>query len=185
MSPDLREIAFTDTELPIRINGKDTGHHMMAPKMVARLLQELAIKGHESALEIGSGTGYTTALLASKAASVVSIDIDSAMTELARSNLNKAGIVNVQLKTGDGINGVEGSQRFDVIFAAGSTPVLPKNLLGQLKVGGRAAIIVGEEPVMNAQIITRTGENEFVTTNVFETVVKALANAPQPDRFHF
>ena len=185
VSTELRDLAFTDTELPIRINGKDTGHHMMAPKMVARLLQELAVKGHESALEIGTGTGYTSALLASKAAKVISVDIDPAMTELARNNLNRAGIANVQLETADGINSVSDGTQFDVIFASGSVPVLPKSLLSHLKVGGRLAIVVGEDPVMTAQIVTRTSETDFSSVNLFETSIKALQNAPQPERFHF
>ncbi len=185
VSPELKAMAFSDLELPIKINGKDSGQVMLAPKVEARLLQELAIKGHESALEVGTGTGYTAAMLAHKAASVVSADIRAELTDLAKANLNKAGIANVKLVTADAVNGLPGNHSFDVILVSGFVPLLPQGLLAQLKIGGRLVAIVGEEPVMNAQLVTRTSEKDFATVNLFETIAQVLDNAPQPERFHF
>jgi protein-L-isoaspartate(D-aspartate) O-methyltransferase len=183
--PQWRALAFTDTELPLRIDGLDTGEVMMAPKVEARLLQELGILAHEVVLEVGTGSGYLAALAAHRAHSVLSIEIDRRLQAFGASNLERAGIRNVRLESGDGAGGWSERAPYDVIIMSGSLPVLPDALLAQLKVGGRLAAIVGDAPAMTAQIVTRISEASYDTLPLFETCLKPLRNAWRPDPFRF
>jgi protein-L-isoaspartate(D-aspartate) O-methyltransferase len=180
-----RALAFTDMEIPLRIDGADTGECMWAPKLEARLVQELAIKQHDTVLEIGTGSGYLTALLAHKAHHVLSIEIDPRLKAFAEANLMRAGVHNVKVELGDGSRGWPGKAPYDVIVVTGSLPVMPDTLKQQLRVGGRMAAIVGEDPVMTAQLFTRATENGFDVVKLFETSVKPLKNAERPSSFRF
>jgi protein-L-isoaspartate(D-aspartate) O-methyltransferase len=175
-----RELAFADLELPL-----PEGQHMFAPRVEARVLQDLAVKKHESVLEIGAGSGYMAALLAHRARHVLTIDIKPELVELAKQNLAANGVLNAQVETGDGARGWIGAAPYDVICVSGGLPVLPQEMLEQLKVGGRLAAFVGVAPVMKAQIITRIDEKQFRVVDVFETYVEALVNAVEPPRFKF
>jgi protein-L-isoaspartate(D-aspartate) O-methyltransferase len=175
-----RELAFADLELPL-----PAGQHMFAPRIEARVLQELAVKKHESVLEIGAGSGYMAALLAHRARHVLTIDIAPELAELAKQNLAANGVLNAQVETGDGARGWIGAAPYDVICVSGGLPVLPQEMLEQLKVGGRLAAFVGVAPVMKAQIITRIDEKQFRVADVFETYVEPLVNAVEPPRFKF
>ncbi len=185
VAPELREMAFSDLELPIRIDGKNTGEVMLSPKMEARMVQELALKAHDHVLEIGTGSGYMTALLASKSESVTSVEIRPEISAFAKNNLKQAGIANVNLVVADGACGYAAGGNFDAIVITGAVPVLSANFKNQLKVGGRLLAVVGEEPVQSAVLITRMGEKEFSERKLFEVLIPELANAPQPERFHF
>jgi protein-L-isoaspartate(D-aspartate) O-methyltransferase len=180
-----RALAFTDMEIPLRIDGVDTGECMWAPKLEARLVQELAIKQHDTVLEIGTGSGYLTALLAHKAHHVLSIEIDPRLKAFAEANLARAGVHNVKVELGDGSRGWAGKAPYDVIVVTGSLPVMPDSLKQQLRVGGRMAAIVGEDPVMTAQLFTRATENGLDVVKLFETSVKPLKNAERPSSFRF
>ena len=175
-----RLLAFADIEIPL---GHDAS--MLPPKIEAHALQALRVTKSDKVLEIGSGSGYMAALLAAHAAQVWSVDIVPALTEMARGNLRRQDIGNVTLETGDAVLGWPARAPYDVIMVSGSVPVVPPELLAQLKVGGRMFAIVGEVPAMQAQLIVRTGEDACNTTSLFETVVPALVNAPQPARFTF
>ncbi|MCE2679379.1 MAG: protein-L-isoaspartate O-methyltransferase [Burkholderiales bacterium] len=185
VAPELREMAFSDLELPIRIDGKNTGEVMLSPKMEARMVQELALKAHDHVLEIGTGSGYMTALLASKSESVTSVEIRPEISAFAKNNLKQAGIANVNLVVADGACGYAAGGNFDAIVITGAVPVLSANFKNQLKVGGRLLAVVGEEPVQSAVLITRMGDKEFSERKLFEVLIPELANAPQPERFHF
>jgi protein-L-isoaspartate(D-aspartate) O-methyltransferase len=180
-----RSLAFVDTEIPLTVNGKETGESMLAPKLEARLLQELAVKSTDVVLEIGTGSGYMAALLAYKAQRVTTVEILPELKALAESNLAAAGVRNVKVELGDGAAGWSAAGEADVIVVSGSTPVLADGLLQQLKAGGRLAVIVGDAPVMSAQIITRVSATALETVKLFETCVQPLRNAPQPARFKF
>lgn len=175
-----KDLAFADVEIPI-----GQGQAMLAPKIEARILQELGIKNTDKVLEIGTGTGYMAALIAAKAEFVYSVEIDPLLVELARKNLQRAGIANVSVDLGDGAQGWPLYAPYDVIVLSGSTPVLPAAILQHLKVGGRLVAVVGEAPSMQVQLVTRTDENAFSTINVFETVVPPLTNAMQNSKFVF
>jgi len=179
-----KDLAFADVEIPLKANAKP-GQTMFQPRVEARMLQELAIRNTDKVLEIGTGSGYMAALLAAKAEFVYSVEIDPELVELARSNLLKADVANVSVDPGDGSQGWSLYAPYDVIVVSGSMPYLPEALLQQLKVGGRLVAIVGEEPSMEAQLVKRTDENAFTTTNLFETVVAPLVNAPQRAKFIF
>ena len=175
-----REMAFADLEVPL-----PTGEHMLFPRVEARILQELAVKKHESVLEIGAGSGYMAALLAHRARHVLTVDIKPELAELAKRNLAENGVTNVEVALGDGARGWPAGAPYDVICVSGGLPVLPQEMLEQLKIGGRLAAFVGTAPVMKAQIITRIDEKQFRVADVFETFIEPLANAVQPPRFKF
>jgi protein-L-isoaspartate(D-aspartate) O-methyltransferase len=177
-----RALAFADLEIPL---GEKPGQTMLAPKIEARMLQELALKNTDTVLEIGSGSGYMAALLAAKAEFVYAVDIDPAMVEMARNNLAKAGVANVSVDLGDAAQGWPLYAPYDAIVVSASMPVLPEALLRQLKIGGRLVAIVGELPAMQVQLVTRSDENAFTTTVVFETVAAPLVNAPRHEKFVF
>jgi len=177
--PQYRSLAFADLDLPI-----GNGERMWAPKLEARVLQSLRLTPQESALEIGTGSGYFTALLASRARDVTTVEIDPALAASARARLAQHGFLNVRSEVGDGARGY-GDQSYDAIVLTGSTPLLPDRFVAQLKPNGRLFAIVGEAPVMTARLVTWTAPGARVTTSLFETVVAPLRHAATPDRFKF
>ena len=164
-----KALAFADMEIPL-----GQGQSMLSPKVEARLLQELAVKKTDKALEIGTGSGYMAALLAAQAEHVVSIECNAQLADLARTNLQNAGVGNVTVEVGDGARGWSQRGPYDVIVVSGALPQVPAELLKQLRVGGRLAVIVGVAPVMEAQLITCTAEGTYNTVNLFETVVPEM-----------
>ena len=175
-----RNLAFADMEIPI-----GSGQVMLAPRVEARLLQELGIKKTDKVLEIGTGSGYMAALLAARAEHVVTIESRRELADFARQNFERAGITNVTLEVGDGANGWSQRAPYDAIVVSGSLPVLPASLLKQLRVGGRLAAIVGTAPVMEAQLVTCSAEGVYNTVNLFETVVPALDGGEAKPVFSF
>jgi protein-L-isoaspartate(D-aspartate) O-methyltransferase len=175
-----RDLAFADLELPL-----PAGEHMLFPRVEARVLQELAVKKHETVLEIGAGSGYMAALLAHRARHVLTVEIKPELAELAKRNLLENGVVNAEVALGDGARGWPAAAPDDVICVSGGLPVLPQEILEQLKIGGRLAAFVGTAPVMKAQIITRIDEKQFRVADVFETYIEPIENAVQPPRFKF
>lgn len=175
-----QNLAFADVEIPL-----PGGEAMLAPKFEARILQEVGVRKHETVLEIGTGSGYMAALLAHRAAKVTTVEINPETAELAKKNLANAGIHNVTVETGNGAEGWAKGAPYDVIVISGALEVLPEAFLKQVKVGGRIAAIIGQAPVMEASIITRTGEDTYSTIKVFETNVRYLTGAPVPSHFQF
>jgi len=171
--PALRSLAFSDLEIPLQINAVDTRETMLAPKMEARLAQELQLSASDCVLEIGTGSGYQAALLGRLAQQVTSVEIDSRLVAFAQQNLQLNHVANVKVETGDGRNGW-GSTEYDAILVTGSVPVVPDGLKYQLRIGGRMVVVVGRAPVMTACRITRTTAASFDTAGLFETVVKPL-----------
>lgn len=175
-----RALAFADMEIPL-----GHGEVMMSPKMEARILQEIAVKKEETVLEVGSGSGYMTALLAHYARYVYSIEIRPELKTMAERNLSAHGITNVNVALGDAAHGWATHSPYDVIVLTGSTPILPSTFLQQLKTGGRLFAIVGDPPIMEAQLITRLQGDVYKNLSLFETCIKPLINATQPERFVF
>jgi len=183
--PALRELAFVDMELPLRLDGVDTGEAMFAPKMEARFIQELALGARDNVLEIGTGSGYLAALAAHRAQSVVSVEIDPRLRAFAQANLLRAGVHNVRVDEGDGARGWDARAPYDAIIVGGALPAIPQSLIAQLRIVGRMAVIVGEAPAMSAQIVTRVSETATDTLRIFETTIKPLRNAWRPSTFRF
>ena len=185
--PAHRALAFADLELPLK-PGEDAvarGQVMLAPRVEARLLQDLQVGKHEKVLEIGTGSGFMAALLGHRAQRVLTLEIDPELAETARANLQRAGLLNVEVRTADGARADWSAHGpFDAILLSGSVAELPEALLAQLKPGGRLMAIVGDEPVMRATLVQRT-ESGFVSTQPWDTVVPRLLNFAEPSRFRF
>ncbi|MES2976604.1 MAG: protein-L-isoaspartate O-methyltransferase [Pseudomonadota bacterium] len=183
-----KALAFVDMEIPLQ-NGGANGQAMLAPRVEARMLQELNVQPHEKVLEIGAGSGYMAALLAHRAQQVISLEIDPNLARIARENLQKAGVANAQVRQADGAAATVPEGPFDVIVLSGSVPYVPASLLAQLKPGGRLGAIVGDEPVMRATFITRTDTtpegNNTSTVQPWDTVAPRLLNFPEPSKFNF
>lgn len=175
-----REFAFVDMEIPL-----GHGQVMLTPKMEARIVQELHINKSDKILEVGTGSGYMTALLAEKGAHVYSVEIIPELKTMAENNLKAHGIDNVTLELGDAAQGWPNHAPYDVIVLTASTPVLPDAFQNNLTPGGRLFAIIGEDPVMDAIVITCTAPGEFTTKKLFETSTVPLINARQPVRFSF
>lgn len=179
---DKRTLAFADVQLPL-----ENGCTMLEPKVEARLLQDLQVKSTDKVLEVGTGSGYMTALLAAVSQHVYSVDLDAEQSQRAAANLKTAGIRNVTLSVGNGIDGLASQAPFDVIFVGGSVPVVPDALKAQLAIGGRLAVIAGDAPVMIAKVITRVSENAYQESVSFDTNIARLQqlDAIEPSRFSF
>ncbi len=175
-----RAQAFVDTELPL-----GHGRRMLAPRVEARLLQELKVARHERVLEVGTATGHLAALLGHKAQRVFTLETDAALAATAAANLRRAGVLNVTVLNQAGAQGLLAEEPFDVILLSGSVAQVPAELLAQLKIGGRLAAIVGEEPVMRAELITRVGANDYRTTVLFDTVAPRLPGFAELPAFSF
>jgi protein-L-isoaspartate(D-aspartate) O-methyltransferase len=183
-----RALAFVDMEVPLRGHPDEAiglGQIMLAPKVEGRLLQEVNPRPHEKVLEVGAGSGHMAALLSVRAQRVITLEIEPGLARLARENLQKAGIRNVDVREADGARGLAAEGPFDVIVLSGSVAEVPAELLQQLKVGGRLATIVGDEPMMRATLITRTSEGTFTTAQRWDTMAPRLLHFPAPSRFHF
>ena len=175
-----RNLAFADLEIPI-----GEGESMMAPKIEARIVQALSLRKTDRVLEIGTGSGYLTALLAHCAAHVYSLEIRPGLAAFGRANLERHGADNVTLEVADGARGDPKRAPYDAIVLTGSTPVLPAALREQLAPGGRLFAVVGEPPVMVARRIACTVPGAFGSEELFDTVLAPLVNAERPARFQF
>lgn len=178
-----RNLAFSDMEVPLE--GSAGGERMWAPKMEARVLQELAPRRTERVLEVGTGSGYLTALLAHRAAHVTSLEIKPDLAAFGRDNLARHGADNVTLRVADGAQGHRDGSPWDLIVLTGSVPVLPRALLEDLAPGGRLFAVVGEAPVMSARLVTCIAPGAHRSVDLFETVIAPLANCERPARFRF
>ena len=175
-----RALAFVDTEVPL-----PEGQCMLAPRVEARLLQEMQVHRHENVLEIGSGSGFMAALLGHRARSVLSLEIRPALLKMAADNLKRAGQSNVTVRLGDGSAPLRADSSFDAIILSGSVAAVPSALLEALQPGGRLLAIVGQEPVMTAVRITRAADRSFSTETLFDTVAKRLDGFGEPGQFSF
>lgn len=175
-----KALAFVDMEVPLT-----GGELMLAPRVEARLLQDLGVQKHEKVLEIGAGSGYMAALLAHRAQRVITLEINPDLARMARANLQAAGVHNAEVRQLDGSRGVPVEGPFDVILLSGSLAEVPQSLLMHLKAGGRLGAIVGDEPIMRATFVTRVGEAQFRTVQPWDTVAPRLQNFPEPSRFSF
>ena len=179
-----RALAFVDTEVPLP-TATGLTQCMLAPRVEARLLQELAVHKHERVLEIGAGSGFMAALLAHKAQHVTTLEIDPDLARFARANLQRAGVMNATVIEADGAGGWRGEAPYDVIVLSGSVHDVPADILAQLKSGGRLAAIVGTEPVMRAVLISRNGDHGLARQVLFDAMAQRLRGFDEPSRFHF
>jgi protein-L-isoaspartate(D-aspartate) O-methyltransferase len=175
-------LAFVDMEIPL---GSSPSQVMLAPRVQARLLQDLAVQPTDKALDVGTGSGFMAALLAHQAASVLSLEIDAGLAKQAQANLQKAGVTNVTVRQADGSQGANADGPFDVIVLNGSVAEVPAILLQQLTLGGRLVAIVGQEPMMRATVITRNTETTWTTTEPWDCNAPRLSGFAEPSHFKF
>jgi protein-L-isoaspartate(D-aspartate) O-methyltransferase len=177
--PRFRQLAFADTAIPL-----PAGQVMMTPQLEGRLLKALTIRGTDRVLEVGTGSGFLTACLARLASRVTSLEIIPELADTARRNLRSAATWNAEVRTAD-VFQYRPDEPWDVIAVTGSVPQPDERFQRWLAEGGRLFIVVGEAPLMEARLITRTGPDQWATTTLFETSVPALRNAPSPSKFRF
>jgi protein-L-isoaspartate(D-aspartate) O-methyltransferase len=184
--PEHRALAFSDLQIPLAVGGgPKPGQRMWEPKMEARVLQELGVHKTDRVLEVGTGSGYLTALLAHRAAQVISVEIDPRLAEFGARNLERHGVDNVVLELGDAARGWGRHAPYQVMVLTGSTPLLPRAIYEQLDVGGRLFAVVGEPPVMSARVVTCTAPGAYTSIDLFETLIAPLVNCERPARFRF
>jgi protein-L-isoaspartate(D-aspartate) O-methyltransferase len=174
-----RFLAFADAEVPLA-----HGQRMLRPSVVGRLLQALALSGQERTLEVGSGTGYITACLATAGLAVRSVEIFPDLAEQAKQNLRALQLDHVQVIAGDACE-LREENRYEAIALTASLPVYDDRWEKMLEVGGRLFVVVGEPPIMEARLVRRLTASTFSAESLFETVIDPLRNARRPEEFRF
>ncbi len=175
-----RKMAFADINIPL-----EHGEVMMKPVVEGRMLQAVDIQPGETVLEIGTGSGFITACLAQLASGVVSVDIFDDFTAAVQRRLEERGDTNVELFTGDVMNGWQPDHAQDVVVVTGSVPKIPEAFQGWVNPGGRLFCIEGESPAMEAVLLTRLGATEWRRESLFETDLPPLAHSVAPPEFEF
>lgn len=177
--PRFRNLAFADTAIPL-----GGGQSMMTPQVEGKLLQALAIRGMDRVLEVGTGSGFLTACLARLGNRVTSLEILPELADTARRNLRGVATWNAEVRTED-VFQYRPAEPWDVIAVTGSVPQPDDRFRHWLAEGGRLFIVVGEDPLMQARLVTREGPEQWTTTTLFETSLPALINATPPSKFRF
>ena len=173
------EVAFADTDIPLL-----AGQHMLAPKVVGRLLQALDAKAGMRALVVGSGTGYVAACLSAMGASVRAIEIHAELAAASRANLKHAGFGQVEVVTGDTFN-LDTGKDYALIAVCGALPLYDDRFARALAVGGKLFVVVGDQIPQEALLVTRTADAAWSSAGLFETAVDALEHAQRPEPFQF
>jgi len=175
-----RKLAFADMPIPL-----DDGQFMMRPNVEGRLLQALDLDEDDTVLEIGTGSGFMTACLASLAKRVVSVEVFEDLHKTAKARLREKNINNAELFTGDVMQGWQPEQAHDVLVVTGSVPVVPEQFLGWVNPGGKMFVISGKSPAMEARLLTRLDVSQWREESLFETDLPRLVNAEEPEEFVF
>jgi protein-L-isoaspartate(D-aspartate) O-methyltransferase len=172
-------LAFADVMLPLHANAAGDEQKMLKPNLEGRILQELNIQAADKALVVGTGSGFLTACLARLAQHVTSVDTAADQVEKVQQRLDDLGIANIDLHVQD-VFDQPVSARYDVIAVTGSLPVYESCIEDWLNPGGRAFVVVGTAPAMEACLIERSATDEISYRSLFETVIPPLVNAPLP-----
>ena len=184
--PAYRELAFADLEIPLNIDGLETGEFMLPPRVEARLLQALDVQPHESVIEVGAGSGYMAALLAHRARHVTTLELNEELAAFARANLTAAGVSRVDVVRRNGAELIDDTNTLtDVLVLSGTVEILPEALINRLNPGGRLIAIVGVEPVLTAELVTMSPTRQVLRKKLFETSAKPLVGFPRRERFTF
>lgn len=174
-----KTLAFADTEIPL-----GRGQKMMTPTVEGRVLQALQLAGGERVLEIGTGSGYLTACLATLCEQVISVDIIGEFLDDAGERLAEGLVENVELLEMDATESLpEGT--FDAIVVTGSVQTYEQRFADALNPGGRLVVIVGDSPAMSAMRTTRTDDSGWQSDTLFETDIAPLINGALPPQFSF
>jgi protein-L-isoaspartate(D-aspartate) O-methyltransferase len=176
--PRYRKTAFADLALPL-----DGGEVMMKPVVEGRMLQALELNAEDAVLEVGTGSGFVTACLASLGREVVSVEVNPALAERARHRLAGLGLTCVRVETADAVTQFDIDRQFDAVCVTGAVYTVPEKFKRWLRVGGRLFVIRGMSPAMEALRITRVTDDCFREDSLFETDLPYLVNAAPPKQF--
>ena len=180
LDPALQGLAYADVQLPI-----GCGQTLLPPMVEGRMLQALALQPDETVLEIGTGSGYFTALLARLAAQVITVEYYDELSVQAQDRLLELDIHNVEFDVGDAARAWPLQERVDAIIMTAAVLTVPDEYLNQLKIGGRLLAVVGKTPAMSVQLTQRISEREWQTKSLFETVIPAMIHAESKAEFEF
>lgn len=180
LDPSLKGLAYADVQLPI-----GCGQTLLPPMVEGRMLQALAVQPGETVLEIGTGSGYFTALLARLAAKVITVEYFEELSAEAHDRLLNLNLHNVEFQVGDAAKSWTLAERVDAIVITAGLLTVPDDYLNQLKIGGRLLAVVGKAPAMTVQLIQRISEREWQTSSLFETVIPAMIHAEPKAEFEF
>ncbi|MFC4763795.1 protein-L-isoaspartate O-methyltransferase family protein [Dyella koreensis] len=180
VAPEHRQLAFADLSLPL-----GHGEVMLKPVIEGRVLQALELAGTEQVLEIGTGSGFLTACLASLSAHVTSVDIHADFVAAAGQRLAQAGIGNVKLEAGEAVNAWQPAGTFDVLVVTGAVYEIPQRFFGWLKPGGRLLAVRGQSPVQQLVLLTQEGAGRYREESLLETDLPYLVHAEPPRQFVF
>ncbi|QKQ24447.1 protein-L-isoaspartate O-methyltransferase [Candidatus Ruthia endofausta] len=175
-----KNLTFADIEIPLTDKAK-----MLFPKIEGRLLDALNIQKHETVLEVGTGSGYLTAVLSKLCKSVTSIEIDEVLSHSAQRKINALGVDNVNLKVGDASKGWHSDDFFDVVIVGSSVPKITGRYFHLLNIGGRIFVIEGAGNIMSAKLITRISEHKWDTKSLFETQLDTMQGLESSASFEF
>ncbi|MEO0576691.1 MAG: protein-L-isoaspartate O-methyltransferase [Pseudomonadota bacterium] len=179
VQPGWRSAAFADAPIPL-----GHGQSMFAPKLEGRILQELNIKASDSILEIGCGSGFLTACLATLGREVHALDRLEAMVEMTRNNLTAAGIDNVTVEQRDVAQSMP-ERRYDVVVVGGSIDTATAPFEALLNDGGRLFVVCGRGANASAMRIRKASNERWVRESVFETALPLLHGFEAPARLVF
>ncbi len=177
----IRSLAYMEGRVPL-----PCGQEMLSPLHEANILQSLNLTGDERVLEIGTGTGYLTALLALHAKHVDSYEIHEELADLARKNLQAHGITNANVVTANAMQEdcLKGNYKYDVIVLGAALEEVPKHILGKLKNNGKLAAFIGTDPIVSQLCMERTGK-AWKQTEICETQLMAMEGLPEKREFVF
>ncbi|HMZ87034.1 MAG TPA: protein-L-isoaspartate O-methyltransferase [Giesbergeria sp.] len=182
-----RAMAFVDMEIPLQGEPQAalrSGQCMLKPNVEARMLQDLQLTKDDRVLEIGAGSGYMAALMAYQAAQVMTLELDPQLAQMARNNLERAGITNASVRQADGAVDSLPEGPFDAIVLSGSVAEVPARLLAQLSDRGRLLAITGQEPVMRVTLVRRKGDR-FEVSYPWDVNAARLQHFEEPSTFQF
>jgi protein-L-isoaspartate(D-aspartate) O-methyltransferase len=180
--PRFRNLAFADIAIPLGTGSG--GQSMLTPQVEGRLLQALTLRGTDRVLEVGTGSGFLAACLARLTGKVTSLEISPDLADAARRNLRGVSTWNAEVRTED-VFSFRPNELYDVIAVTGSLPKPDNRFQHWLADGGRLFLVTGEDPLMQARLVTRQGPDQWSTRTLFETSLPALLHATTPSKFRF
>ena len=173
-------LVFADIEVPLIDGAK-----MFSPKIEGRILDSLDIQGHETVLEIGTGSGYFTSVLAKLSQSVVTIELDEQLSESAQNKIKELNLNNITFINDDALAYNFDNEQYDTIVVGCALPNKNENFFRLLKPGGKLFMVVGAINQMQATLVQRTNENEWQSKSLFETHLDYMKGAEPSVKFSF
>jgi len=173
-------LVFADIEVPLVGGAK-----MFSPKIEGRILDSLDIQGHETVLEIGTGSGYFTSVLAKLSQSVVTIELDEQLSQLAQNKVKGINLNNITFINDDALAYNFDNEQYDTIVIGCALPNKNENFLRLLKPGGKLFMVVGAVNQMQATLVQRANENDWQSKSLFETHLDYMKGTEPSVKFAF